>query len=61
MENVIEPTSLLINMHILDKDHAKEIYSQLLKKQNILSLTLKPLSYYDVHLVVYIKLTLIGD
>ena len=50
MTNVRAPTSSLINMRILDEEHATEIYARLLTKKNILSLTMRLVSYYDVHL-----------
>ena len=37
-------------MRILDEEHAVEIYARLLTKKSISSLTLRPMSYYDVHL-----------
>ena len=36
-------------MRILDKEHAREIYARLLTRRTISSLTLRPVSYYDVH------------
>ena len=50
MIQVLEATSPLTNMRILDKSHAQEIYTSLLKKMCISSLTLRPMSYYDAHL-----------
>lgn len=60
MANVVEPTSPLTNMRILDKEHANEIYIRLLKKQNVSSLTLRPVSYWDVHSKARIEFKLIG-
>ena len=50
MTNVRAPTSSFTNMWILDEEHATEIYARLLTKQSISSLTLRPVSYYDVNL-----------
>ena len=50
MIQVSEGKSPLMNMRILDKSHAQEIYAFLLKKMSISSLALRPMSYYDAHL-----------
>ena len=50
MTDVRAATSPLTNMQILNEEHAKEIYARLLTKRTISSLTLRPISYYDVHL-----------
>ena len=50
MTNVRAPTSSFTNMRILDEEHATKIYARLLTKQSISSLTLRPVSYYDVNL-----------
>ena len=47
MTNVRAPTSSFTNMRILDKEHATNIYSRLLTKKNVASLTLRPMAYYD--------------
>ena len=36
-------------MRILDKERAIEIYSRLLTKKSVASLTLRPMAYYDEH------------
>ena len=50
MTNIRAATSSFTNMQILDEEHASEIYARLLKKRSVSSLTLRPVSYYDVHL-----------
>ena len=50
MTNDRVATSSFTNMWILDEDHARKIYAQLLTKRTVSSLTLRPVSYYDVHL-----------
>ena len=50
MTNVRAASSSFTNMRILDEEHASEIYARLLTKQSVSSLTLRPISYYDVHL-----------
>ena len=50
MTNVRAPTSSFTNMRILDEEHATEIYAQLLRKQSVSSLTVRPVAYYDEHL-----------
>ena len=49
MTNVRAATSPFTNMRILDEEHAREIYACLLTRRTVLSLTLKLVSYYDVH------------
>ena len=49
MTNVRAATSPFTNMRILDEEHAKEIYARLLTRRTVSSLTLRPVSYYDVH------------
>ena len=46
-EFVVAPTSSFTNMRILDEEYAIEIYTRLLTKQSVSSLTLRPVSYYD--------------
>ena len=50
MTNVRAATSSFTNMQILNEEHAREIYAQLLTKRTVSSLTLRLVSYYDVHL-----------
>ena len=50
MTNVRPATSSFTNMRILDEEHASEIYARLLTKRSVSSLTLRQVSYYDVHL-----------
>ena len=49
MTNVRAASSSFTNMRILDEEHASEIYARLLTKRSVSSLTLRPVSYYDVH------------
>ena len=50
MKNMLQPSSTLTNMRILNTEHAKDLYECLLKKQNVSALTLRPISYFDVDL-----------
>ena len=48
--NVRALTSSFTNMRILDEEHATEIYARLLTNRSVSSLTMRPVSYYDVNL-----------
>ena len=49
MTNIQAPTSSFKNMRILNEEHATKIYAQLLTKRIISLVTLRLVSYYDVH------------
>ena len=47
MAKVMEPSSTLTNMRILNEVHAHDIYNRILEQHSVSALTLRPVSYYD--------------
>ena len=60
LAHVSKPKSPFMNMRILDKGHAQEIYDRLLKKISVSALTLRPISYYDAESQSRINFDVVG-